>query len=293
MATKKVTAEFYAFNTINIENKNKLMDFLSAYKDGHAPSLALDTGAQEQYQIRSIESNKTETVYKAVFGRCRYNEALEQAGENTIDKDVELLPGHGLVEKNHFLFYKNLNLIVFQFNNNASRIGKLQRYLSRTLQVELTLEAVLAEDSYTKLLNSGPLKRLELSIRLPRFKQDQSDSFLYEAIKNFQNDNAGRVKIVLSPDRGCSLSESLRLPFVNIARAGLATVARAKTEPAEDLDRNGNEIKDEIIDLILNKVKKSFDVTVDGSNKINVISLYAGLAGAKDECNEQLRKFFS
>lgn len=296
MSKKTMIAEFYAMHVFNEKDFNLLFDLLNNFKNKHAPSISLekkDNGeeADEKYQIRSISSNKKGDVFKAVFGRCRYNENLEQASENSDDKEVELLPGHGLVEKNHFLFFKENNLIVYQKNGNGSGIAKLQRYLILVAKKNIALEAVLKEDSYTKLMNSGPIKKLELSILPPPFLEVEEEHSLYEAIKLFKSDNAKRVKIILTAEKGGSISDDYRKPMVDLTRAGLTKVARAVVEK-EEIDGNSS-IRDEIIDLIMNRVKASFTVEVEDGKRADPRLIWQGLAGAKDECNSQLKAYFT
>ena len=298
MAVKQMTAEFYAMHAFNSQDFSVFYDFLIENKDGHAPSIALDkkndgTDADEKYQIRSISTNKNATVIKAVFGRCRFNENLEQASEGSDDKDVELLPGHGLVEKNHFLFFKENNLIVYQKNGNGSNIGKLQRYLIRNLKKEIALEAVLTEDSYKKLLESGPLKKLEISVVPPPFSEIEEENYLREVIKEFKSGNAKRIKLVLSADAQNPLPPFYKQSVADLTRAGWTKVARATVVPVENFDGPDNApLKDEIIDLILNRIKKDFEVVSDEKNKIPSLSIWQGLARAKDECNKKLKAFF-
>ncbi|MEX8192988.1 DUF6731 family protein [Comamonas guangdongensis] len=298
MAVKQMTAEFYAMHAFNPNDFSAFYDFLVENKDGHAPSIALDkkndgTDADEKYQIRSISTNRSETVIKAVFGRCRFNENLEQASEGSDDKDVELLPGHGLVEKNHFLFFKENNLVVYQKNGNGSNIGKLQRYLVRNLKKEIALEAVLTEDSYRKLLDSGPLKKLEISVVPPPFSEIEEENYLRDVIKEFESDNAKRIKLVLSADAQHPLPPFYKQSLADLTRAGWTKVARATVAPIANFDKSDDaQLKDEIIDLILNRIKKDFEVVSDDKNKIPSLTIWQGLAKAKDECNQKLKAFF-
>lgn len=291
-----MTAEFYAMHVFDQNDFDLLFNLLNQNKNGHAPSIALDkkpdnTDADEKYQIRSISSNNKGNVFKAVFGRCRYNENLEQASEESEDKEVKLLPGHGLVEKNHFLFYKENNLIVYQKNGNGSNIAKLQRYLALLTKKHIALESVLKEDSYTKLLNSGPLKKLEISIVPPPFAEIEEEHWLYEAIEEFKSDNAKRIKIILSAEKGKSLSESYKTPLTNLTRAGWTKIARATVIEQDNSD--ASKIKDEIIDLLLDKVKQEFTVHFSENKKIDPQDIWRGLAGAKDACNSQLKAYFT
>ena len=300
MARKQMTAEFYAVHAFNETEFDTFHDLLSAHTEGHAASISLDkkhdkSDADEKYQIRSIKSNSNGSVIMAVFGRCRFKENLEQASAQTEDSDVELLPGHGLVEKNHFLFFKHNNLVVYQKNGNGSGIGKLQRYITLLTKKSIALEAVLTEDSYAKLLNSGPLKKIEASIVAPPFSEIDEESTLHNAIKEFQSDNAKRIKISLSAYANSHLPSSLKESLANLARAGWAKVARAtvKANPKANVDITDDaELKDQIIDLLLNKIKKVFEVEMDEKSKVSSQKIWSGLAKAKDESNNQLKAFF-
>lgn len=296
MQEKQMTAEFYAMHVFNSEDFSVLFKLLSDNNNGHAPSIALEknkdkSDSDEKYQIRSISSNSAGTVFMAVFGRCRYNENLEQASAESEDKEVKLLPGYGLVEKNHFLFFKENNLIVYQKNGNGSNIAKLQRYLTMVTEKNIALEAVLKEDSYTKLLESGPLKKIEISIVPPPFAEIEEEHWLYEAIDAFKSDNAKRIKLVLSAEKDKTLSEHYKTKLTDLTRAGWTKIARATVKEEDKSD--ASKIKDEIIDLILNRVKKDFSVPVGENKKIDPKDIWRGLAGAKDECNSQLKTYFT
>lgn len=299
MNKKKITAEFYAMHAFDSDDFDVFYDLLKKHDENHAPSISLDkksdgSDSDEKYQIRSISANASGTVIKAVFGRCRFNENLEQASEKTDDKDVDLLPGHGLVEKNHFLFFSENNLIVYQRNGNGSGIGKLQRYLIRLTKKNIALEAVLTEDSYKKLINAGSLKRFEASIVPPRFSELEEESSLYEAVESFKSNNATRIKISLSANASSPLPNSYKEDLVNLARAGWAKVARATVKPSDSVDFSDDaELKDQVIDLISNKIKAEFDVDLDEKNKPAPNEIWRGLAKMKDKCNAQLKAFFN
>lgn len=298
MNKKKITAEFYALHAFNSNDFNVLKYLLKKYDGTHAPSISLDkkadgSDADEKYQIRSIGVSASGKVVKAVFGRCRFNENLEQASEKTDDKDVDLLPGHGLVEKNHFLFFSENNLIAYQKNGNGSGIGKLQRYLIRLTKKNIALEAVLTEDSYKKLIDSGALKRFEASIVPPKFSELEEESSLYKAVESFKSNNATRIKIMLTANASSSLSNSYKEDLVSLARAGWAKVARATVRPSDKVDFSDDaDLKDQVIDLISNKIKVDFEVNLDKKNKPAPNEVWQGLAKAKDKCNAQLKAFF-
>ncbi|WP_348521130.1 hypothetical protein [Comamonas jiangduensis] len=184
--------------------------------------------------------------------------------------------------------------MVYQRNGNGSSIGKLQRYLNRVTKKNILLEAVLTEDSYSKLIKSGPLKKIEASILPPPFAEIEEEGWLRDLIKSFKSDNAKRIKLTLTADSNYPLPDHYKESLANLARAGWAKVARATVMPEKgNIDINDVCLKNEIIDLILNRIKKEFEVELDEKNKFLPKDVFYGLAKAKDECNEQIKFFFT
>lgn len=127
----------------------------------------------------------------------------------------------------------------------------------------------------------------------PPFSEISEENFLREVIKDFKSDNAKRIKLVLSADAQNPLPSIYKQSVADLTRAGWTKVARATVAPAENFDNSDDApLKDEIIDLILNRIRKEFDVLSDDKNKIPSISIWQGLAKAKDECNANLKSFF-
>ncbi len=282
MASRRTyTADFYCIEEDGESTTTFLHDLLLAHLDGHAPAHSIDDDAVK-YQIRSITANKSRRVFKAVFGKLRRDGTPEQASEDSQDSDVQLKPGHGLVDKNHFLFYADLNLIVFQRNAHAGRNSHLQAYLNRPQYKKVVLVPVLTQDSYSRLMEGGNLKKLEISIRKPAFSLHQEDALLSDCIDMFKNSEAGRLKVVLSADVRGSLKESVKNAAVILSKFSRTKVARATM-----VDNN------EVIDLVMDRIVKKFDVDLLENGRPNPHSVFAGLAQAKDDCNAELKAFFN
>lgn len=279
--TKQFTADFFCFCKNNDRKHSFLSDYLNKYVGGHGPAIELEDGSKEKYQIRSIQAPTNRKVFKAVFGRCRYGETPEQASETGEDSDVHLKPGHGLVDKNHFLFYPDLNLVVFQRNGNASRYTHMQRYFNRPTYKGYLLEPVLTQDSYQRLADGGEIKKVELSLLKPAFLLENGDAFLEEIVNIFGTAGAERMKISVSADRDRSLLETLRTSVPKLARLGRARVARVVLK--ED---------NEIIDLIADRISQPMQVALGENGRPLPASIFEALAAAKDERKADLKVFF-
>lgn len=194
--------------------------------------------------------------------------------------DVQLLPGHGLVEKNHFLFFSDLNLIVFQRNAHAGRNSHLQAYLNCPQFAHVSLTQILTTDSYSKLLNGDALKKVEISLRRPAAALHQEDTFLSPLINQFQGNKPSHVKLVLSAEKGGSLPIELKDSLIKLARFGRTRVARASL------------IDDTLVDLLMDRVVGSFLAELQPNGRALPNHMFAGLASAKDQCADDLENFF-
>lgn len=280
--TRQFTADFFCFCKNEDKRSEYLKNLLEKHVGGHAPATALEDGSDEKYQIRSIRAPSNRKVYMAVFGRSKYGEVPEQATETGDESDVELKPDHGLVQKNHFLFYPDLNLVVFQRNGTASRYTHMQRYLNRPTYKGYVLEPVLTRDSYQRLSEGGEIKKVELSLLKPTFDVDQqSDQFLSEVVNLFGAAGAERMKITVSANRNRSLLELMRTSVPKAARHGRARVARVTMK--ED---------NEIIDLIADRISQPMQVTVGDNGRPIPRSVFEELARAKDARKSDLQAFF-
>ncbi len=282
MAGKRTfTADFFCLEQDGVVNTTVLRDLLSKHVGGHAPAHSVLGDPGIKHQIRSIQVNKAGTVFKAVFGKLRHGETPEQATEDGDESDVELKPGHGLVDKSHFLFYSDINLLVFQRNTNAGRESHFQNYLNKPTYLGLSLVPVLSKDSYTKLMEGGKIKRMEISLKKPAFALEEEDLLLKDCVDVFTNSNAGRIKLVLSAQIGETLKDEVKDAALKLAKFGRTRVAKATL--ASD---------NEVVDLILDRVIKTFDVDLSPNGRPDPTDLFAGLAKAKDECANELKAFF-
>ncbi|MDA8092321.1 MAG: hypothetical protein M0T84_00145 [Betaproteobacteria bacterium] len=283
MASEKrsYTADFFCFEEDSDRESAAFRKLLMEYSGNHAPAYALGSDSDVKHQIRSIRANRDHSVFMAVFGRLRHGETPEQATERGNDSDVELLPGHGLVDKSHFLFYPDINLLVLQRNRNAGSRSHFQAYLNKPHYKKRALMPVLSEDSYSKLMHGGTVKKLEISFKRPPAGLAEQSAFLGDCVRMFSDSDAARLKMTLTAEIGGRLLEPMKNAMVKLSKFGGTRVARVTM--AED---------NEIIDLILDRITKGFDVDLLENGRPDPQSMFAGLARAKDACAEDLKAFF-
>lgn len=280
--TRKYQVDFYHVEQIDVNDTDYVRNLLNTHLNGHAPAHCIDNNSDVQFQIRDIAvASKDLKIYKGVFGRLRHNETPEQASANGADVDVQLLPDHGLVEKNHFLFFSDINLIVFQRNAHAGRNSHLQAYLNSPQFSDVSLTQILTTDSYSKLLNGEALKKVEISLRKPAAALHQEDTLISSLIKQFQGGKLGHVKLVLSAEKGGSLPPELKDSLIKLARFGLTRIARASL------------VDDTTVDLLMDRVVGSFTADLQLNGRALPKDMFAGLALAKDQCADDLETFFN
>lgn len=288
MATKKTKSfkvDFYVL-TLNQKQGTKLLHRLlkRSLSNTCTEARPLIANEDELYQIRSIVELGGGSSYKGVFGRCRYNETPVQGKVDGSEEDVQLKPGHGLVEKNHFLYFPTTNLIVYQRNASGSHYSKLRAYLELvTQETAVNLEPVLTSDSYAKLLGSNAdVRRVELSFLKPKDSRLYSNAWTKEAIKLLKSAGSVTSRITMSIGRAPgSLRHDLKNAAVALAKDGLVSVARVKLESEA-----------EPIDLIADRVIATVTVPVAKNGRLEPETVYAALDRAKSDKKADLDAFF-
>lgn len=279
--TRRYTADFFCFEEGENRFAPSFRDLLEQSVNGNAPAHSIDSDQTIKYQIRSIRKTSNGNVYMAVFGKLRHGEAPEQATEHSEEVDVQLLPGHGLVEKSHFLFFADINLLVLQRNRNAGGRSHFQSYLNQPQFAERVLVPVLSKDAYRRLVDGGPIKRIEVSLRPPAFTSDEEDSHLKDFIKVFESSGASRMKMTLSVKTGESLAATAKNALLTLSKFGRTSIARAT------LCDEG-----EVVDLLVDRVTETFEVKLLQNGRPDPQSMFQGLAEAKDARASTLQVFF-
>jgi len=285
MATKKFKqfkVDFYVVTEEQRRENTVLTNLLHGNQVTEA--LALNADDNEHFQIRSITSINSGSAYKAVFGRCRFGETPVQGDANGNEEDVELKPGHGLVEKNHFLFFPNNNLLVYQRNSTGSHYSKLQRYIARAGDsLNAALEPILTSDAYTRLIKSTePIKQIDLSFQAPKDPSLYQQIWTKDAIRLLNSSGGLNARITISMGRQDGhLVGQMRDAAVTLARAGLARVARVKLEEIA-----------EPIDLIADRVIETVQVLMGENGRPIPEMVHAALEEARHRRSEDLKRFF-
>lgn len=283
--TKSFKVDFYVLTVNQIQGTQLLKELLESSEErGCTEAFSLNREDDEKYQIRNIVKLGAGASYKGIFGRCRYNETPVQGTVDGKEEDVEIKPGHGLVEKNHFLFFPNRNLLVYQRNSGGSHYSKMRSFLELATEIQgVTLEPILTKDSYAKLLSSNAdVRRIDLSFQKPKDPSLYSNAWTREAMQLMRSAGSVSSRVTLSVGReGGSLSRDLKNAVVTLAKGGLASVARVKLE---------GEL--EPIDLIGDRVIENATVPLEKNGRPAADEIYAALDRAKSKKQQDIDAFF-
>lgn len=280
--TKSFKVDFYAVLIDGKRHRVSVRDLLlAAAENGHSDAYSLEEDSDEKFQLRSVVVTKNQSVIRGVFGRCRYNEKPVQGTDDGNEADVELLPNHGLVQKNHFLFYPDRNLFVYQRNSAGSHYAKLQHFLNVATEKPVLLEPILTRDSYARILGGKGAKTAEFSFIKPADVSLYKGTSLGDAMSVASTANSATTKVKLSVGRtGGILSLGTINGIIDMARNGRARVARVTLH--ED---------SQPIDLIADRIAYTITVNMN-SNRPDPEHMYACLADAESKKRDDIKAFF-
>lgn len=133
MPTKKYRFDFYLCDTRSananspaITTEIVLRQFHSDY-DNPEKNTIKKIG-RINYEIRHIE--ETDFGFRGVIGKYRANDLPHAAELGGAERELELNPNEGLLEKSHFHFYADYSLLILQRNHFCIGWNAFRKYLS-------------------------------------------------------------------------------------------------------------------------------------------------------------------
>ena len=283
--SKSYKVDFFVVTLGGDRKHLAITNFLNkAKKSGYTEALSLSSGVDEKYQIRSLISTGGGASYKGVFGRCRFGEKPRQGTADGKESDVELKPGHGLVEKNHFLFFSAKNLLVYQRSGTGSHYSRFQRYMNLAAGQPdpILFEPILTTDAYERLISGPSARSVDISFQQPKDPSIYKDAWFRDAIKLVQSAGGLNARVRISVGRSNNrLVDKMKTAALTLAKGGLARVARVKLE--ED---------DEAIDLIADRIVETITVKLNDKGRPEPEDVYAALQQAEAKRTKDLKSFY-
>lgn len=288
MATHDFQVYFYRTATANDLDKTAVKDFFDEIvADGGYVSSAMVLG-QTGYFISGLHETEYENEFGGAFSKLRKDNLPKIGNEHGIEKDIELLEGDGLIEKNYFLYDANRNLIIWQQNRNASHIVRFQDYLCDQMPNSTKIVPVVEKDAMQRIMQGDvSLAAFDVSFALPTnpdmIPVDANTQKIYELMTGLNVDSIRIHASANAPGRGAdkTIKATAKKMLQAIKAMPGTRIVRAKTRGT-----------DEHIDLIAERLTTEITVKMDGHYP-NTDSMFAGLSKAMDNVSEDLEQIFS
>ncbi|RJX32327.1 MAG: hypothetical protein C4516_04310 [Oxalobacter sp.] len=232
------------------------------------------------YELRDFISFNNGAAYRGVFAVLR-DDAPNIRQANGEERPIALGENERLIEKNHFLFFRANELLVWQVNSRGSHVRRFERFLSNASDSTVTLDDVLNKASLDRL-NRGIVKRIRIRVGKPR-NAVQIDPHNWEdaTFSMLNGVNGSSLTLEVSTRRKQQgLSD-------NVKEAVHRLLDRGETKSLQ-VKLLGEQ---EPIDLFADCIKDSVSVEMNGLYPIPE-SMFAALGAAKDRQAEALNAYF-
>lgn len=240
------------------------------------------------YEIRELELLGGGASYRGVFAKFRSDDLPHVGEPGGPERDLDIGRHEGLLEKNHFLYFRKHELLVYQENGNGSLVGRLGDYLSHHLNITTVFQPVLQPDAARRLLR-GEVKPMSLELSFTRPTNAEwypPDDFGRDLFALMHSAAGAKVHIRLSgAGRG-----PLRQPLAQrVKRAAANLVSGIAVKVARlEVDEDGLRHP---IDLVADRLFSMMEVAMEGRYPVPA-SIYGGLRRVKDEHNRALEDIF-
>lgn len=285
METKEFKIRFYVGQVGADGNAGRVSDALSQMISEGAPVVRRGLVS---YEIRELKAFNNSSSFAGIFARFRSDHLPNIGTPGGAERDIEISQEEGLLEKNHFLYYRANELLVYQHNGNGSRPSRLAEYFGEFLNATTVLAPVLQPDA-TKRLLQADVKPLSLELNFAKPTDAEwypSEEWTRELFQLMREGNVSSIRLGLKGSgRGKTrkpLAQKIKKIAMDLVKNVDVTVARMDV-----LEEDGIHP----IDLIAESLSYTATVEMDGRYPV-AASMYRGLQQAKDEHLAALSKIF-
>lgn len=240
------------------------------------------------YEIRGLRRFNNGASFRGVFARFRSDDLPHVGKPGGRERELDIGPEDGLLEKNYFLYFRQHQLLVYQENGNGSAVGRLGEYFTKFFNTTTVFQPVLQPDAAKRLLqNDVQPMSLELSFARPtNVDWYPPDDFSKELLALMKSAKAPSVRLSMKGSgRGAQrkpLSRTIKRSVLGLLGHTDVKVARLIVD-----DNEGRHP----IDLIADRLMHYIDVEMAGRYPVED-SVFNGLMEAKDEHNNALEAVF-
>lgn len=200
--------------------------------------------------------------------------------------DITLNDDEGIIEQNHFVFYKQNNLVGWQINGHGSHPNRLAIFLSKLWHTRVEITPVIQPDAVRRLME-GEVELKKISVSIPRPTNPdlyRNDDFGHTILTAMSEAGADSLHLEMGVDLRRSPDSRLAQPLkktMQLLRSLVATTAKAQV--IEDGYQH-------TIDLVADRVSSYQEPESEG--RLPAESMYQLIENASDECSEAIREYF-
>jgi hypothetical protein len=159
MASKSFRVRFYV--GVAEQGNPAVSDIFLNLSQGQPPHPHLQDGTVA-YEMRDLVSLNGGQVFRGVLAVLRDDAPnIREAGG--AERPIALAEDEHIIEKNHFLYYSDRQLLAWQVNGRGSHISRMEKYLSFVSQGTIGLADVIQPNALHRL-QAGAVKKLKVRI---------------------------------------------------------------------------------------------------------------------------------
>lgn len=192
------------------------------------------------------------------------------------EHEIDLEPGDHIIDKCHFLYRADINVLVLQVNKAAGGITRLAQYLSHVAALFVDITLVQNIDRLGRVMQ-GQVYEIDIAFARPGALPPDMDPWSQIAFDMMNDAHAAHARFNLRSPRGGSMAERTKRYIRQLA--GGAAVKKLKVRLTEETD---------LIDVVLAPLKDRIRVEMEGRYPVQR-QVYEELEGAYDRNRENLR----
>ena len=248
---------------------------------------ALELG-DTHLQLRGLTPLPDGRGVKGYIARFRDETPLTGSPADPLEKPIKLDDGDGLIERNHFIVYRerdDLEVIAYQTALEGTHITGLARYLTLLLSIEdsVCFYEILNSEAYQALADGGLVKAVDFRVAKPRnkrFAPDPDDTWTQEGLQFMQSTGATSFEVKISTRKEGGLLADVKKRIKLLLASPQTKKLKVKMSEV-----------DEPIDLLAERLSQKITV-IPVQGTITSEAVHEGIKAAKAQVQAQLDVFF-
>lgn len=210
------------------------------------------------FQVRDLTYLPAENAYIGVFGKLRRDAPHKIDGLTSAESELALAPNDRLVEKCHFRYLADRDILIWQQNMDVGGAYRFSEYITDLIQHFCNQEyrvfnifPILSRDSIQRVLG-GTLKSFECKFARPNGPISDHPVWNQNAFNMMKHVDGGTVKVTVSGGRS-TLSSAANAIIGSLVEDPSIKSLKVKLDGEEDP-----------IDLFSDRISDSIDVELVG-----------------------------